>query len=98
MLGGPRVELHRTFGGHAPEGVRGLCGCRIFGPPPAISISAAGRGPALAEQLPLAGAIPDDFEEFFWLECGLCLKRRKSKLRTGIAFELTEEGSGEDQA
>jgi ATP-dependent DNA helicase RecG len=30
------------------------------------------------------------FEEFFWLECGLALKRRKAKLATGIAFQLNE--------
>jgi ATP-dependent DNA helicase RecG len=30
------------------------------------------------------------FEEFFWLECGLELKRAKARLRTGIAFALTD--------
>ncbi len=30
------------------------------------------------------------FEEFFWLECGLSLKRAKARLQPGIAFELTE--------
>jgi ATP-dependent DNA helicase RecG len=30
------------------------------------------------------------FEEFFWLECGLALKRRKAKLQPGIAFELND--------
>ena len=30
------------------------------------------------------------FEEFFWLECGLALKRSKARLQTGTAFELTE--------
>ena len=30
------------------------------------------------------------FEEFFWLECGLALKRRKAKTVPGIAFELTD--------
>ena len=29
------------------------------------------------------------FEEFFWLECGLELKRAKARLYPGIAFELT---------
>jgi ATP-dependent DNA helicase RecG len=29
------------------------------------------------------------FEEFFWLECGVALKRAKSRLLTGIAFEIT---------
>ena len=29
------------------------------------------------------------FEEFFWLECGLELKRAKALLHPGIAFELT---------
>src|SRR5205823_14059238 len=28
------------------------------------------------------------FEEFFWLECGLALKRNKARLAPGIAFEL----------
>ena len=30
------------------------------------------------------------FEEFFWLECGLSLKRARGKLQPGIAFELNE--------
>ena len=30
------------------------------------------------------------FEEFFWLECGLSLKRSKARLQPGIAFELNE--------
>jgi ATP-dependent DNA helicase RecG len=30
------------------------------------------------------------FEEFFWLECGLALKRRSARLRPGIAFELSD--------
>jgi ATP-dependent DNA helicase RecG len=30
------------------------------------------------------------FEEFFWLECGLELKRAKARLYPGIAFELSD--------
>jgi len=30
------------------------------------------------------------FEEFFWLECGLALKRRRARLESGIAFELND--------
>jgi ATP-dependent DNA helicase RecG len=30
------------------------------------------------------------FEEFFWLECGLALKRDKARRQTGIAFELSD--------
>lgn len=30
------------------------------------------------------------FEEFFWLECGLALKKSKARLRPGIAFELND--------
>lgn len=30
------------------------------------------------------------FEEFFWLECGLELKRAKARLDPGVGFELTE--------
>lgn len=30
------------------------------------------------------------FEEFFWLQCGLQLRRSKARLREGIAFGLTE--------
>src|SRR5277367_2198416 len=30
------------------------------------------------------------FEEFFWLECGLSLKRAKARLQAGIAFELND--------
>jgi len=29
------------------------------------------------------------FEEFFWLECGLALKRRRARREPGIAFELS---------
>jgi len=30
------------------------------------------------------------FEEFFWLECGLSLKRSKARLQPGVSFELSE--------
>jgi ATP-dependent DNA helicase RecG len=30
------------------------------------------------------------FEEFFWLECGLEIKRQKARLMPGIEFQLTE--------
>ncbi|MGA2194349.1 MAG: ATP-dependent DNA helicase RecG [Bryobacteraceae bacterium] len=30
------------------------------------------------------------FEEFFWLECGVALKRRKARTLPGIAFELND--------
>jgi ATP-dependent DNA helicase RecG len=30
------------------------------------------------------------FEEFFWLECGVALKRSKARSMPGISFELTE--------
>jgi ATP-dependent DNA helicase RecG len=30
------------------------------------------------------------FEEFFWLECGIALKRRKAKTVEGIAFTVTD--------
>lgn len=30
------------------------------------------------------------FEEFFWLECGLLLKRKHARNEAGIAFELTD--------
>ena len=30
------------------------------------------------------------FEEFFWLECGLALKRAKARMQPGVAFELTD--------
>jgi ATP-dependent DNA helicase RecG len=30
------------------------------------------------------------FEEFFWLECGLALKKSKARLRPGIAFDLND--------
>src|SRR5260370_30921137 len=30
------------------------------------------------------------FEEFFWLECGLALKRNKARMMPGIAFELND--------
>jgi ATP-dependent DNA helicase RecG len=30
------------------------------------------------------------FEEFFWLECGLSLKRAKARIQPGIAFELND--------
>jgi ATP-dependent DNA helicase RecG len=31
------------------------------------------------------------FEEFFWLECGLALKKAKARLQPGISFELNEK-------
>ncbi len=31
------------------------------------------------------------FEEFFWLECGLALKKNKARIRPGIAFELNDK-------
>ena len=31
------------------------------------------------------------FEEFFWLECGLALKKNKAKLKVGHAFELNDK-------
>jgi ATP-dependent DNA helicase RecG len=30
------------------------------------------------------------FEEFFWLECGVALKRQKARLLPGIAFEIND--------
>jgi len=30
------------------------------------------------------------FDEFFWLECGLTLKKTKARAATGISFEITE--------
>jgi ATP-dependent DNA helicase RecG len=30
------------------------------------------------------------FEEFFWLECGLALKKNRARFREGIAFELND--------
>jgi ATP-dependent DNA helicase RecG len=30
------------------------------------------------------------FEEFFWLECGLTLKKAKARVQPGIAFKLTD--------
>lgn len=30
------------------------------------------------------------FEEFFWLECGLSLKKSKARVRDGVAFELND--------
>jgi ATP-dependent DNA helicase RecG len=30
------------------------------------------------------------FEEFFWLECGLSLKKEKARLQQGISFELND--------
>ena len=30
------------------------------------------------------------FEEFFWLECGLSLKRAKARVQAGISFELND--------
>jgi len=31
------------------------------------------------------------YEEFFWLECGLCLKRAAARRATGISFALTTQ-------
>lgn len=38
------------------------------------------------------------FEEFFWLECGLSLKRAKGKVQPGIAFELNDRVRGKIKA
>jgi ATP-dependent DNA helicase RecG len=38
------------------------------------------------------------FEEFFWLECGLALKRNNSKELPGIAFELKESARAKIKA
>ncbi|HSB17553.1 MAG TPA: ATP-dependent DNA helicase RecG [Bryobacteraceae bacterium] len=52
--------------------------------------------PAAGEDLRLLNAFRSPaqfrliFEEFFWLECGLALKRSKARKRTGIGFELSE--------
>ena len=37
------------------------------------------------------------FEEFFWLECGLSLKRAKNRLQPGIPFEVERSRTREDQ-
>ncbi len=34
------------------------------------------------------------FDEFFWLECGLALKKTKARMAEGIAFEVTETMRG----
>ena len=31
------------------------------------------------------------FDEFFWLECGLALKKNKARVASGISFEVTEQ-------
>ncbi len=74
-----------------PEAIRrrlGLIGRRqalreLHFPPPGADLRAlnAFRSPAHFRLI---------FEELFWLECGLALKRRKGRLRQGIAFELNE--------
>ena len=38
------------------------------------------------------------FEEFFWLECGLALKRSAARKQAGIAFSPVGPGAGADQA
>jgi ATP-dependent DNA helicase RecG len=56
--------------------------------------------PAAGEDLRLLNAFRSPaqfrliFEEFFWLECGLALKRNKARKRTGIGFELSESARG----
>ena len=30
------------------------------------------------------------FDEFFWLECGLALKKTKARMASGIAFAVTD--------
>jgi ATP-dependent DNA helicase RecG len=52
--------------------------------------------PGAAEDLRLLNAFRSQahfrmiFEEFFWLECGLALKKAKARVRPGIAFELND--------
>jgi ATP-dependent DNA helicase RecG len=73
-----------------PESVRareGLCGL-------AAAIRELHEPPQDAEMEQLnAFRMPGQrrliFDEFFWLECGLALKKTKTKLSPGIAFEVT---------
>ncbi|MBC7926548.1 MAG: ATP-dependent DNA helicase RecG [Bryobacteraceae bacterium] len=44
------------------------------------------------------GQIRMIFEEFFWLETGIALKRRKARGVTGIAFELNDKVRGKIKA
>lgn len=37
-----------------------------------------------------AGQVRLIFDEFFWLECGLVLKKSKARAATGISFQVTE--------
>ncbi len=72
--------------------------CRIDGPP-----SATLHFPPQDSDLRLLNAFRSPaqyrliFEEFFWLECGLALKRAKARLQPGIAFELDRSRARTDQ-
>ena len=82
-----------------PEHLRSAAeACRTAGPP-----SATIHFPPPESDLRLLNAFRSPaqfrliFEEFFWLECGLALKRAKARLQPGIAFELNEPRPRADQ-
>ena len=43
-----------------------------------------------SERFPFAAQFRLIFEEFFWLECGLAIKRGKARAMPGIAFEIDD--------
>ncbi len=76
---------------HLPAGIRQHLKLRDFWPailethfPPAdadVRLLNAFRSPAQFRLI---------FEEFFWLECGLALKRSRARLERGISFDLND--------
>jgi ATP-dependent DNA helicase RecG len=92
-----RTLMHRLLGAldpppdELPEGIR----ARLKLPDRWSAVRETHFPPADADLRMLnAFRTPAQFrlilEEFFWLECGIALKRRKAKLVTGIAFELND--------
>jgi ATP-dependent DNA helicase RecG len=92
-----RSLLHRILGSlepledHLPEGLRerlklpnrwaAIQGLHFPSPGTDLRLLNAFRTPAQWRLI---------FEEFFWLECGLSLKRAKGKVQPGIAFQLND--------
>ncbi|MEO8661104.1 MAG: ATP-dependent DNA helicase RecG, partial [Bryobacteraceae bacterium] len=93
-----RAMVHRVLGSVdpmvdvLPEDVR-----RRMGMPDLWTAVRCVHFPPVTEDLRLLNSFRSPaqfrlvFEEFFWLECGMALKRAKARLQPGIRFELNDQ-------
>jgi ATP-dependent DNA helicase RecG len=93
-----RAIVHRVLGSVdpmvdvLPDDVR-----RRMGMPDLWTAIRGVHFPAVTEDLRLLNSFRSPaqfrlvFEEFFWLECGMALKRAKARLQPGIRFELNDQ-------